>query len=348
MIGSSQWKSTIKLLDKDIQHIESNLSGDAHPSNSSYTELFKDVPSRHMYFVGECNNYTKASTRKMVDNGLFQHSEKIQIKAVNLDIPLEHQGPFDAIYFKVLDLYSQYFHTDHVELIDKATKFCEENNILILDNEKLYKILLKRKTLDDALVELFDNQDFQDKCKEFDIVMRRPKTLLLKASENTGKEYFERVMEENKLDYPVVLKTDATFEAKLCHAKFFLHGPDGLDEVYNYKEFIAEDLVIEELVPYEDDQLFKTYAIGDEVVFWRVGRTIPLSYLEENAFITRNNSIRSMTKATVFKCSKDYAEVSKESRINVKFVQTVYKDVMKALHITLAGIDIIISKKDGT
>lgn len=120
LLGHNQWSSTLMLLDKDIEYIESHLS---EASTSSYLKLKNELQSQNMINIGVCTNYTQNATLKMVNNDMLQHSSKIQFKAVNLDIPLEHQTPLGAIIFKLLGLYGKYFDEDTVDIIDKANKF---------------------------------------------------------------------------------------------------------------------------------------------------------------------------------------------------------------------------------
>jgi hypothetical protein len=144
--------------------------------------------------------------------------------------------------------------------------------------------------------DVFTSPSIIDVCKTFGQAVRRPKTLLFDKSKNTGIEYTQSLLEEGKVEYPIIVKTDLTFFTKFSHAKYFIHGKEGLENMYENSNFLKEDLVIEELIPHDEDKLIKIYAIGDQVLFWRIINSVPDIYMEANSFVADNSDTKCSNK----------------------------------------------------
>lgn len=195
---------------------------------------------------------------------------------------------------------------------------------------------------------MFEKEEVKAIIAKYGKVARRPRTLLLKASDNINKEYAEKLLEEEKLDYPIIIKSNKAFHTKFCHAKYFINDSDGFDEMYKNTEFLKEDLEIEELIPHNKDKLIKIHTIGDYAMFWRIDQSIPEGFFDENAFIIHKSDCETTPQEHESKCTRIPAEMSEEDRFNIEFIQEISKQVVKQFDISFMGFDFVISEKDDT
>jgi len=195
---------------------------------------------------------------------------------------------------------------------------------------------------------MFEKEEVKAVLSKYGKVARRPRTLLLKASENTGKEFAQKLLEEEKLDYPIIIKSNKAFHTKFSHAKYFINDSDGFDEMYKNTEFLKEDLEIEELIPHNKDKLIKIHTIGDYATFWRIDQSIPEGFFDENAFIIHKSDVETTPQEHESQCTKVTKEMESEDRFNINFIQEISNQVVKHFGISFMGFDFVISEKDDT
>ena len=58
-------------------------------------------------------------------------------------------------------------------------------------------------------------------------------------------------------EYPIVMKSNKTFNSTFCHSNHFIIDSDALNELFSNDKLPKEELVIEELVLHSEDWLLK-------------------------------------------------------------------------------------------
>jgi len=180
-------------------------------------------------------------------------------------------------------------HNEEVMVkINSFEKYCDDNKIPLFDKSKDVLNLTIRDSTHNIACDFFASEECKLICEEFSKTVRRPKCLFIKSSVDHGKESIQRMMDDEKMDYPVIIKPNASYCGKYSHAKYFINNKDGYFEMYKNTGFCQLDLDIEELVPHSEEMLIKVFCFSTYVHFWKIEPSISESFYSNNSYITAN------------------------------------------------------------
>ena len=77
-------------------------------------------------------------------------------------------------------------------------------------------------------------------------------------------------MDEETIKYPLIIKLNKCYGTEFSHAKYLINSIDGITKMLDNKEFLKEDIIIEELIPHSEELQIKIYCLSNRCMFWRV------------------------------------------------------------------------------
>ena len=170
----------------------------------------------------------------------------------------------------------------------------------------------------------------------------------IEQAKNSNKDYIHQLLKDAEIDFPIVVKWNKAMNCNLAHSKYFIHDIDGLDNLYNDKDFMEEDLVAEELVPHSEELLIKVYCFCDKILFWRIDKSIPNSYFSSTLPMYKEPNDRLTKRAHESKCYENTEHVENEDAIDIKFLYKICTNLIKTINVNFTGFDFIVSTKDGS
>ena len=280
--------SVLKQIDRDIEYLDEKFCN--KDSSLNYLHYLHELPSQDLINVGVDYHYGKNNPENYVANtGVFINSDRLRYFQISLDVPLEHQAPFNVIVCKLINLYKDSYDEESKRKINHLEKYCEENDVVLINKSEYVKNLFSRYqwfTIANAFL-------LSEECKQiwekFNKIARTSKMIFIDRENTSDKDYIEDLMRESCIDYPIVIKSDKTFNSKFSHTKHFITNSDGLNDLFDKSEFLKEDLSVEELVPHSQDLLIKIHWFSDKTLFWRVDGSIPESYFKSSVYLDQNS-----------------------------------------------------------
>ena len=280
--------SVLKQIDRDIEYLEEKFCD--KDSSLNYLHYLHELPNQDLINVGVDYHYGKNNPENYVANtGVFINSDRLRYFQISLYVPLEHQAPFNVIVCKLINLYKDSYDEESKRKINLLEEYCEENDVVLINKSEHVKYLFSRYqwfTIANAFL-------LSEECKQiwekFNKIARTSKMIFIDREKTSNKDYIEDLMRESCIDYPIVIKSDKTFNSKFSHTKHFITNSDGLNDLFDKSEFLKEDLSVEELVPHSEDLLIKIHWFSDKTLFWRVDGSIPESYFKSSVYLDQNS-----------------------------------------------------------
>ena len=287
VMNHPQFYSVLKQIDKDIEHLDKKFC--SIDSSFNYLHYVNELPSQKLINVGVDYHYANHNPENYISNsGVFINSERLRYFQISLDVPLEYQGPFNIIVCRLIDLFESFDDEDSINKIKHLEKYCEDNDVILINKSEHVKNLLSRYQWFTVANTFLLSEEWKQIWENFNKIARTSKMIFIDKMKTSDKNYIEHLMKESSIEYPIVIKSDKTFNSKFSHTKDFIKDSDGLNDLFNNVEFLKEDLSAEELVPHSQDLLIKMHWFSDKTVFWRVDGSIPESYFKSTIYLDQN------------------------------------------------------------
>ena len=226
--------------------------------------------------------------------------------------------------------------------------FVKNNNIPLICKFEHVKKLLTRYSWNTTANKFLLTEECKEIWSNYGKIARTSKMILIESSKNTGKDYIIELMTCAGMEYPIIVKSDKTFNSKFTHKKYIIQSNEGFVDLYNDIDFIHEDLIAEELIPHSEDLLIKVHFFSERTWFWRVDKSIPTQSYFTNGYFADNSLILSANKDLKSSWNRVQSDIDNESRIDAKFIIDICTRVLREFQVKFAGFDIVVSNTDGS
>lgn len=307
------------------------------------------MTSTNPYRVGYIFTKKKLSRSGMQNFDIYAKKYNIDIFMIDLDIPLEKQGPFDCIIHKLTDLIAQADGGDEIAIKQvKNVKdyIAEHPEIPIFDPLNVVCKLMDRITANDLLNSVIkQKKESGEKCL-FNLPESSIKPLITEQLKNTK--------------FPIMCKRIGACSTKISHEMALIPSLDKIDEAKKIMSSGNPDIENEEYILQQfinhDGILFKIYVFdgnfrivvrpslnnvkSSDIIFFDSQR-IPKEFKETKASgegVPPPDSFSNMMK--------DESEKQKKiDLINYDYIKEITKDLSERLELTLFGYDVVIDSE---
>ena len=347
VISHLHFPSVLEQINRDIVYLDKKFGNEGYDFHN--LDCLHELPSQNLINVGVWICFTNGKTENYyLNNGIFMNSNKLKYSRISLDVPLEHQGPFNAVVWKLVRLLKDFNDDESMYKVKALEKYWENNDVVLINKSEYVKNLLTRYQWYTIANLFLKSENCKEIWRDFNKIARTSKMILVDKSKTTDRDHIEQHMKISNIEYPIVVKSNKTFNTKFSHSKYFIIDSDGLNELFSNEELLKEDLVIEELVPHSEDLLIKIHWFSDKTMFWRVEKSIPDSYVSTNVWLNEDIRKRSSKESHGSICYDNKEFVESEDRFDLKFLHEIWTNLMKTIKVNFIGFDFIISSIDGS
>ena len=178
VINHPHFISVLKQIDRDIEYLDKIIS--VSNFNFDYLDYLHELPSQNLTNVGLVIHSSPNKPRYgIINNGLFTNSENTKYFHICLDVPLEYQGPFNMIIWKLIYFFKNLEDEDSKLKIYNLEKYWEDNDVILINKFEKVKNLLTRSKWNAIANEFLQSEECKAICKKYNRVARTSKMMFI-------------------------------------------------------------------------------------------------------------------------------------------------------------------------
>ncbi|ORX44524.1 inositol 1, 3, 4-trisphosphate 56-kinase [Piromyces finnis] len=273
----------------------------------------------------------------------YSRAHDFDIDAINLNIPIESQGPYDCIIHKITDLISKANNgdTEIKKQVDNFENYVKNNpNTPVLDPLEVVCKLMDRITANDLLEKVRKTQE-----EKGNALFKLPDYVIKPLKQEELKD----------IHFPIMCKRITACSSKIAHEMALVPSLDKVNETNKIMSLSTnkenEEFIIQQFINH-DGILFKIYVYDGkfkvivrpslnnvqckDIIFFD-SQKIPKEFKEQKIMEDGVPPINSFANLTPKEEIERKTQLLDEDRIN-----KITKDLGDCLNLTLFGYDVII------
>ena len=348
LLGSIMKPEFTYSLIEQLPHILSTISEDSiylaghlevkdNPENYNPNYQQKKLPTNQKLRVKYY--FHEAKERKCRGEGWNIGDWRMLIEPLMVYYPLHLQEPWDVFFHKLSEIIVDELVDNKHHIFTQIKQYLAANNTprkVVLDAVSNVEMTIFRKQFLTTLSQALSTPRADNLQISHNICIKIPWNLYIQLPLPNFKERVLEEMEKEKINFPLIVKTELATRSKYSHQIGIIFNQDGLDWVIGYEGYKNTSLVLQQYIDHSQSQ-FKIYLYGNKVQYY-TKTSLPYILPQGNNYLIFNSALPFPLEW--YSPTHQLEEV----KINEEFITQITLAIGDYIGLRWFGLDIIVDR----